>query len=79
MPKRRIEVVDYDPNWIQLYEREALDLRQAFGDVLLQTHHTGSTSVPGIRAKPTIDILVEVKPGTDIPAFDPSMQALAAR
>ncbi len=76
MPERRIEVVDYDPEWTQLYEREALDLRQVFRGALIETYHVGSTSVPGIRAKPTIDILVEVEPGTDIPAFDPLMRAL---
>ena len=74
--RRRIEVVDYDPNWIVFYERETDGLRQVFRGALIKTHHVGSTSVPGIRAKPTIDILIEVEAGTDIPAFDPLMEAL---
>ena len=72
--KRGIEVVDYDPKWIVFYEHEADDLRQIFRGVLINTHHVGSTSVPAMRAKPTLDILIEVEAGTDSPAFDPSME-----
>lgn len=74
--RRRIEVVDYDPNWITRFEREADGLRNVIGTALSDIHHVGSTSVPGLRAKPTIDILVEVVRGTDIPRFDPLMEAL---
>ncbi len=73
---RHIEVADYDPAWPALFEGEANDLAGVFEDVLVQLHHVGSTSVPGLAAKPTIDILIEVATGTDIPGFDHAMQAL---
>ena len=73
--ERQIEVVDYDPSWPEDFEREAVALREVFGGVATKIHHVGSTSVPNLRAKPTIDILVEVSKGTDIPGFDPLMEA----
>ena len=76
MSKRRIEIVDYDPRWESRYQSEAHDLRGVFADALVGVHHVGSTSVPGLQSKPTIDILVEVAEGFNIPSFDPSMEAL---
>ena len=56
-----IEVVEYDPNWVILYEEEDKFLRSQFAaDILVRTEHIGSTAVPGLAAKPTIDILVEI-------------------
>lgn len=56
-----IAVVEYDPRWVQLYEEEARFLRSEFGpDVIVRTEHFGSTAVPGLAAKPVIDILVEI-------------------
>jgi len=75
MAKRRIEVVNYDPSWETRYEIEARGLRGVFGEALVEVHHVGSTSVPGLWAKPTVDILVEVVEGCHIPSFDPSMEA----
>lgn len=57
---RLITVVDYNPNWPQAFEQEATLLRQALAGVLVEVHHIGSTSVPGLAAKPIIDILPEV-------------------
>ena len=56
-----IVVVDYDPHWVDLYEQEAGALRALFGcDVLIRLEHFGSTAVPGLAAKPIIDILAEI-------------------
>ena len=74
--KRRIEVEDYDSNWKTRFNREVVCLREACATALEEIHHVGSTSVPGLRAKPTIDILIEVVAGTNIPSFDPLMEAL---
>ena len=52
-----IQVVPYDPSWPSRYRREAALLREALGDCLVEIHHIGSTSVPGLWAKPIIDIL----------------------
>ncbi len=58
---RRVRVVPHDPAWKERFEGEAAALRSALGDEALAVHHIGSTSVPGLRAKPTIDVLIEVR------------------
>jgi GrpB-like predicted nucleotidyltransferase (UPF0157 family) len=56
----RIEVVPYDPGWPAAFEQEALRLRTALGMLALRVDHNGSTSIPGLAAKPVIDIQVSV-------------------
>jgi len=59
-------LADYDPRWPGLYEREAARIRSALGDRVLLLEHIGSTSVPGLAAKPLIDILLVVaEPGRE--------------
>jgi GrpB-like predicted nucleotidyltransferase (UPF0157 family) len=58
---RRIEVVPYDPGWPALFQAEAARLAAALGDEAIAIHHIGSTAIPGAQAKPTLDILVEVR------------------
>jgi GrpB-like predicted nucleotidyltransferase (UPF0157 family) len=61
-----VRLVDYDPGWPGLYEREAGRIRSALGDRVLLLEHIGSTSVPGLAAKPRIDILLVVaEPGRE--------------
>src|SRR5215471_17226169 len=50
-----IRLVDYDPQWPELYRREAERIQAALGRRGLQMEHVGSTSVPGLAAKPVID------------------------
>jgi GrpB-like predicted nucleotidyltransferase (UPF0157 family) len=57
---RRIEVVPYDPAWPGLFEAEAARLQPALGPLALRIDHHGSTAVPGLGAKPVIDIQVSV-------------------
>jgi GrpB-like predicted nucleotidyltransferase (UPF0157 family) len=52
---------DYDPAWPVLFEREAERIREALGDRALAVEHTGSTSVPGLAAKPIVDVMVGVE------------------
>lgn len=52
---------DYSPDWPAEFEREAARLRTLLGDELVFVHHIGSTSVPGLAAKPIIDLLPEVR------------------
>ena len=61
MKPRPVRVVPHDPAWKGKFEVEAAALRSALGDEALAVHHIGSTSVPGLRAKPTIDVLIEVR------------------
>ena len=54
---RQVIVAPYDPRWPAAFERSAREVRDALGDTLLAIHHIGSTSIPGIHAKPVIDML----------------------
>lgn len=58
--KQIIEVFPYDPTWIKQFEEEAEKIKSIFADNCIAVHHIGSTSIPGLAAKPTIDILLEV-------------------
>jgi GrpB-like predicted nucleotidyltransferase (UPF0157 family) len=54
-----IEIVPYDPSWPAVYQHEAEQLKKVFSpERLIAIQHFGSTSVPGLHAKPVIDILV---------------------
>jgi GrpB-like predicted nucleotidyltransferase (UPF0157 family) len=64
---RTIEVVEYDPSWPERFEEESNLLREKLGDIAVEVHHIGSTAVPGLAAKPIIDILIEV---ADLAALD---------
>ncbi|MDL2252762.1 GNAT family N-acetyltransferase [Ruminococcaceae bacterium OttesenSCG-928-I18] len=68
-----ILLAEYNPAWPSLYEREAEKLQKALGNKALQIHHVGSTSVPGLCAKPVIDILLLVKDAADEPDYLPEM------
>lgn len=70
-----IRFVEYDPAWPALYAREEARIRAALGDRVLRIEHTGSTSVPGLAAKPIIDITMIVADVTDEPAFVPDLAA----
>ncbi|MBM3468558.1 MAG: GrpB family protein [Alphaproteobacteria bacterium] len=59
--KPSIEVVPYNERWPELFEQEAALIRQALGENCLIIHHIGSTSVPGLAAKPVIDMIPVVK------------------
>lgn len=58
---RKVEVVPYDADWPLIYEVEARLLSATLGAELVRLHHIGSTSVPGLQAKPVIDMLAEVR------------------
>lgn len=52
---------EYNPAWVEWYEREAKEIQNAVGEGhVLRLSHIGSTSVPGLLAKPTVDILLEI-------------------
>jgi GrpB-like predicted nucleotidyltransferase (UPF0157 family) len=57
---RPIDVVDYDPGWPRQFEDEEKILRSALGEHAVRIEHVGSTSVPGLAAKPVIDIVLVV-------------------
>jgi GrpB-like predicted nucleotidyltransferase (UPF0157 family) len=69
-----IELCDYDPAWPQLYQREAARIRSVLGDRVVRLEHVGSTSVPGLAAKPIIDLVLEVPDAGDEAAYVPAME-----
>jgi GrpB-like predicted nucleotidyltransferase (UPF0157 family) len=71
----RIVLAEYDPGWPQRFESEAERIRTALGGRALQVEHTGSTSVPGLAAKPIVDIVLVVEDSADEPAYVPALEA----
>jgi GrpB-like predicted nucleotidyltransferase (UPF0157 family) len=70
-----IYISEYDPEWPQLFAREAARIRAVLGDQVLLLEHVGSTSVPELAAKPRIDLLLVVVDSANEPAYVPSMEA----
>ncbi|MBN1200361.1 MAG: GrpB family protein [Anaerolineae bacterium] len=60
-PNEPFELAAYNPEWPKIFERENELLAGALGDHAIEIEHVGSTSVPGLRAKPIIDILLAVE------------------
>ena len=56
-----VEIAEYDPAWPAAYERERALIADALADLVLAIEHVGSTAVPGLGAKPVIDITVGVR------------------
>lgn len=59
--KSQITLCEYDPNWENLFSKEAEKIKTALGEDALQIEHVGSTAIPDLCAKPIIDILLVVK------------------
>jgi GrpB-like predicted nucleotidyltransferase (UPF0157 family) len=57
----RIRVLDYDPAWVVMFEQERRRVQDALGPIVVTVEHVGSTAVPGLAAKPIIDLLVGVR------------------
>lgn len=65
----------YDPRWPEQFAREEQRIRGALGDGVLRLEHVGSTSVPGLLAKPRIDILLVVSDPAVEPSYAPALEA----
>ncbi len=70
-----ITLADYDPAWPALFSREADRIRSILGGAARRVEHVGSTSVPGLAAKPIIDILLAVPDSADEQAYVPALGA----
>lgn len=73
--QRPIEIVDYDPQWPELFDAHAAAIAKALGDAALRIEHIGSTAVPGLGAKAIIDVLLVVANSADEPSYLPAMLA----
>jgi GrpB-like predicted nucleotidyltransferase (UPF0157 family) len=76
MPSDRVELVEHDPSWAELYERERTALAPVFDGDLLGIEHIGSTSVPDLCAKPIVDVLVGLRELALTPAQIDAMERL---
>ena len=76
MANRPVVVVDYDERWPALFEELRTRVWPAVADVALRIEHVGSTSVPGLAAKPIIDITIVVAQRDDVAAAIERLTAL---
>lgn len=70
-----VTLAEYDPAWRERYATLAREIRGALGDALALVEHVGSTSVPGLAAKPIIDIVLAVADCADEAAYVASLEA----
>jgi GrpB-like predicted nucleotidyltransferase (UPF0157 family) len=70
-----IVLADYDPRWPAMFDREASRIRAALASLAIRIEHVGSTSVPGLAAKPIIDIVLAVPDSADEAAYVPALEA----
>jgi GrpB-like predicted nucleotidyltransferase (UPF0157 family) len=70
-----IVLVAYDPRWPAMFDREASRIRAALASLAIRVDHVGSTSVPGLAAKPIIDIVLSVPDSADEAAYVPALEA----
>ena len=70
-----ITLVKYDPVWPENFAREAKRIKTALGERALRVEQVGSTSVPGLMAKPIIDILLVVADSADETSYVPALEA----
>jgi GrpB-like predicted nucleotidyltransferase (UPF0157 family) len=75
MEPATIRVVAYDPSWPDRFEAEEKRLRAALGERARRIEHIGSTAVPGLAAKPIVDVLVEINQFEDHARYCESLQA----
>jgi GrpB-like predicted nucleotidyltransferase (UPF0157 family) len=73
---RVIEIVPYDAEWPSLFQAESDNIRKVFGDEIIAIHHIGSTAIPGIKAKPVLDFMIEVRSIDRVDGFDQAMMGL---
>ncbi|OWR31242.1 hypothetical protein CDO73_07515 [Saccharibacillus sp. O23] len=71
----QVRLSEYTPDWPRRFEEEAAYLRDVYGELILRFEHFGSTSVPGMKAKPVIDMMVIVRDITVVDDYNPRMIA----
>ncbi|MGH2816243.1 MAG: GrpB family protein, partial [Actinomycetota bacterium] len=72
----RVEIVPYDPAWPEQFAELGRELRAELGDIALRIDHVGSTAVPGLAAKPIIDVQVSVAAFEPLAAFRQPLERL---
>ncbi|HTU45096.1 MAG TPA: GrpB family protein [Bryobacteraceae bacterium] len=75
----RIVLVEYDAQWPQRFQQEAQLIRTALGQHALRIEHVGSTSIPGLTAKPIVDIVLVVADSRDEAGYAPALEKAGYR
>jgi GrpB-like predicted nucleotidyltransferase (UPF0157 family) len=70
-----IQLLEYSSEWPVLFRREEARIRAALGARVLKLEHVGSTAVPGLAAKPIIDMVLAVADSADEPRYVPALEA----
>jgi GrpB-like predicted nucleotidyltransferase (UPF0157 family) len=70
----QVLIVDYDPDWPRLFRTEADRIQGALGERTLRIEHAGSTAVPGLPAKPIIDMILVVADSANEKAYVPPLE-----
>ena len=72
----KVRLTAYTPNWITMYKAERDNLEQVFGEEILRFEHFGSTAIPGMLAKPVVDMMCIVKDIHRIDSYNSLMEHL---
>ncbi len=70
-----VTLVDYDPSWPELFRQQKARIEAALGRKAVRVEHAGSTAVPGLCAKPVLDIVLEVPDSADEPGYVAALEA----
>jgi GrpB-like predicted nucleotidyltransferase (UPF0157 family) len=73
--KREIVIVEYDPTWQTVFQAQSARIRDALSDTAVRIEHIGSTSVPGLAAKPIVDMLLIVADSSNEASYLPQLEA----
>ncbi|MFA4954430.1 MAG: GrpB family protein [Patescibacteria group bacterium] len=76
LQRGKVRLVAYDPEWATLFETETVQLKALLGDALLGIEHVGSTAIPGMDAKPILDLMVAVKAIDDYATYTEQLSGL---
>lgn len=76
LPRGTVELHDHDPAWLEAFSISARELRSIIGDRIERIEHVGSTAVPGLPAKPILDVLVVVQNLERAESLVPKIQSL---
>lgn len=79
MNREPVTIVEYSPDWPAQFSAEATTIRSAFAGASIELEHIGSTAVPGLAAKPTIDILLGADSLSEIESHIPHLEAVGYR
>jgi GrpB-like predicted nucleotidyltransferase (UPF0157 family) len=74
--RRTVEIMNYDPGWEAAYRAAKESLAQVFRDTECWIEHSGSTAVPGLAAKPIVDMMLGIRDLTEIETRIPAIEAL---